>query len=73
MNNSGFVVAPDGAVNLKDDGRSGAAYVSLSDKLPARSFVVLSPPSAMREKLSALDQVVADAPEDEKLTSSWTA
>ena len=29
----------------------GAAYVSLSDKLQARSFVVLDPPSAMRRSL----------------------
>ena len=46
----------------------GAAYVSLSDKLPARSFVVLGPPSAMLAELSALDQVVTDAPADEELT-----
>ena len=66
MNHPGVVVATDGAV--KSDGRMGAAYVSLGDRLPARSFVVLGPPSAMRAELSALDQAVADAPADEDLT-----
>ena len=41
--------------------------MSLGDRLPACSFVVLGPPSAMRAELSALDQVVADA-SDEDLT-----
>ena len=49
LNQRGTVAATDGAV--KEDGRM-AAYVSLSDKLPARSFVVLGPPSAMRAELS---------------------
>ena len=66
MNHPGVVVATDGAV--KSDCRMGAAYVSLGDRLPARSFVVFSPPSAMLAELSALDQVVADAPADEDLT-----
>ena len=66
LNQSGTVAATDGAV--KEDGRAPAAYVSLSDKLPASSFVVLGPPSAMRAELSALDQVVADALADEELT-----
>ena len=70
MNHRGVIVATNKAV--KDDGRLGAAYMSLSNKLPARSFVVLGPPSAMRAELSALDQVVADAPLDEELRSmSW--
>ena len=38
----------------REDGRMGAAYVSLSDKLPARSFVVLGPPSAMRAEAADL-------------------
>ena len=67
MNHPDVVVAPGGAV--KSDGRMGAAYVSLEDRLPARSFVVLGPPSAMRAELSALDQAVADAPADEDLCS----
>ena len=54
MNHPCVVVATDGAV--KSDGRMGAAYVSLGDRLPARSFVVLGPPSTMRAELSALDQ-----------------
>ena len=66
LNQQGVVVATDGAV--KSDGRMGAAYVSLGDRLPARSFVVLGPPSAMRAELSGLDQAVADAPADEELT-----
>ena len=66
MNHPGVVVFTDGAV--KSDGRMGAAYVSLDDRLPARSFVVLGPPSTMRAELSALDQAVADAPADEDRT-----
>ena len=41
--------------------------MSLSYNLPARSFVVLGQPSAIRAELSALDQVMADAPADENL------
>ena len=66
MNHPCVTVATDRAV--KSDGRMGAVYVSLGDRLPARSFVVLGPPSAMRAELSALDQAVADAPADEDLT-----
>ena len=63
---SGVVVATDGAV--KDDGRMGGAYVSLDNKLPTRSFVVLGPPSSMRAELSPMDEAVADAPGDQDLT-----
>ena len=58
-------IATDGAV--KDDGRMGAAYVALGSRIPPRSFVVLGPPSSMRAELSAIDQAVADAPEQEEL------
>ena len=66
MNHPNVIVATDGAV--KSDGRRGTAYVSLGNRLQARSFVVLSPPSAILVNLSALDQAVADAPADEDLT-----
>ena len=66
MNHPGVIIATDGAV--KSDGRMGAAYVSLGGRLPARSFVVLGPPSAIQVELSTLDQAVADAPADEDLT-----
>ena len=67
LNQRGTTVAATNGAG-KEDGRMGAAYVSLSDKLPARSFVVLGPPSAMRAELSALDQVVSDAPAHDELT-----
>jgi ribonuclease HI len=62
------VVATDGSV--KDDGRMGAAYVALDNRLPPRSesFVVLGPPSSMRGELSGIDAAVADAPGEEDLT-----
>ena len=62
---AGTTIATDGAV--KDDGRMGAAYVALGSRIPPRSFVVLGPPSSMRAELSAIDQAVADAPEQEEL------
>ena len=51
-------------------GPTGAALNQRGTCLPggARSFVVLGPPSAMLAELSALDQVVADAPADEERT-----
>ena len=63
---AGVVVATDGS--LKDDGRMGAAYVCLDNQLPSRSFVVLGPPSSLRGELSAIDEVVADAPLDKDLS-----
>jgi hypothetical protein len=42
LSHAGVVVATEGAV--KDDGRMGAAYVSLDNSLPTRSFAVLPPP-----------------------------
>ena len=66
MNHPGVIVAIDGAV--KDDGRMGAAYLSLSNKLLARSFVMLGQHSAMRTELSVLDQAVVDANADEEHT-----
>ena len=66
LSHAGVVVATDGAV--KDDGRMGAAYVSLDNRLPTRSFVVLGPPASLRAELSAIDEVVTDAPGDEDLT-----
>jgi len=63
----GTIVATDGAV--KEDGRMGAAYVSLDAcAMPPRSFVVLGPPSAMRAELSGIDQAVTDAPLDQDVT-----
>ena len=62
----GTIIATDGAV--KEDGSMGAAYVALSNRIPARSFVVLGPPSVMRAELSGLDQAIADAPAQEDLT-----
>ena len=69
MNHRGVIIATHGAVN--EDGRTGDAFVTLSDQLPARSFVGLGPPSAMQAELSALDQVVrthSHTPADEELT-----
>ena len=63
---AGVTVATDGAV--KEDGRMGAAYVALDGRIPARSFVVLGPPSSMRAELSGMDEVATDAPMDEDLT-----
>ena len=51
----------------------GAAYVTLSNKLPARSFVLPGPPSAMLTERSALDQVVTNAPADEVVTDAPAA
>ena len=64
-----MVVATDGAV--KDDGRMGAAYAFLDNRLLIRSFVVLPPPlipESMRAVLSAMDEIVTDAPGDKDLT-----
>lgn len=44
----------------------GAAYVSLDDRMPAHTFVVLGPSSSMRAELSAI--AVEDAPVVEDLT-----
>ena len=66
LSHAGVVVATDGAV--KHDGRMGAAYVSLDNRLPTRSFVVLGPHASIRAELSAMDEVVTDAPGDEDLT-----
>ena len=66
LTQTGVVVATDGSV--KEDGRMGAAYVALDDRLPPRSFVVLGPPSSMRGELSGIAAAVADAPGDEELT-----
>ena len=71
MNHRGVIAATDGAV--KEDGRMGAAYVTLSNKLPARSFVLPGPPSAMLTERSALDQVVTNAPADEVVTDAPAA
>ena len=66
LTHGGVIVATDGAV--KEDGRMGAAYVALDGRIPARSFVVLGPPSSMRAELSGMDEVATDAPIDEDLT-----
>jgi hypothetical protein len=60
LTHAGVVVATDGSV--KEEGRMGAAYVALDNRLPPRSFVVLGPPSSMRGELSGIDAAVADAP-----------
>ena len=66
LNYPGTILATDGSV--KEDGSMGAAYVALGNSIPARSFVVLGPPSAMRAELSGLDQAIVDAPLEEDLT-----
>jgi hypothetical protein len=53
---------------VKEDGRMGAAYVALDDRIPARAFVVQGPPSSMRSELSAMDELVADSPGHMDLT-----
>jgi hypothetical protein len=53
---------------VKKDGRMGAAYVALDDRIPARAFVVQGPPSSMRSELSAMDGLVADTPSHMDLT-----
>jgi len=63
FNNNGTIIATDGAV--KEDGRMGAAYVALGNKIPPRAFIVLGPPSSMRAELSGLDQALADGPNEE--------
>lgn len=66
LTHAGVIVATDGSV--KEDGRMGAAYVALDNKLPPRSFVVLGPPSSMRGELTGMDAAVADTPVDTDLT-----
>ena len=44
------------------------AYISLSVRIRANSFVVLGPPSAIRAELSWLNKAVADALADEEVT-----
>ena len=66
LTHTGVVVATDGSV--KDDGRMGAAFVALDNRLPPRSFVVLGPPSSKRGEISGIEAAVDDAPGDEELT-----
>ena len=62
----GIVVATDGS--LKDDGRMGAAFVSMGDRLPARSVAVVGIASSTRPELTGIALALEASLPDEDLT-----
>ena len=62
----GIVVATDGS--LKGDGRMGAAFVSMGDRLPARSVTVLGSASSTRPELTGIALALEASPVGEDLT-----
>ena len=62
----GIVVATDGS--LKEDGAMGAAFVSLGERLPARSAAILGPPSSVRPELAGIAMACEDCPREVDLT-----
>ena len=62
----GIIVATDGS--LKDDGRMGAAFVSMGDRLPARSVTVLGSESSTRPELTGIALALEASPSGEDLT-----
>lgn len=62
----GAIVATDGS--LKDDGRMGAAFVSMGGRIPARSVAVFGSASSTRPELTAIALALEESPPDEDLT-----
>jgi hypothetical protein len=66
----GIVVATDGS--LQDDGRMGAAFVSMGGRVPARSVAVVGAASSTRPELTsialALEETRQESLPDEDLT-----
>ena len=62
----GIIVATDGS--LKDDGRMGAAFVSMRNRLPSRSVTVLGSASSTRPELTGIALALEASPSDEDLT-----
>jgi ribonuclease HI len=63
---AGLIVATDGS--LKDDGRMGAAFVSMVNRLPGRSVTVLGSASSTRPELTGIALALEASPPDEDLT-----
>jgi ribonuclease HI len=63
---AGLIVATDGS--LKDDGRMGAAFVSMGNRLPGRSVTVLGSASSTRPELTGIALALEASPPDEDLT-----
>ena len=63
---SGLIVATDGS--LKDDGRMGAAFVSMGNRLPGRSVAVLGSASSTRPELTGIALALEASPPDAELT-----
>jgi ribonuclease HI len=63
---AGLIVATDGT--LKDDGRFGAAFVSMGNRLPGRSVSVLGSASSIRPELTGIALSLQAIPPDEDLT-----
>ena len=62
----GIVVATDGS--LKDDGRMGAAFVSMGGRVPARSVAVVGAPSSTRPELTGIALALEESLPGEDLT-----
>jgi ribonuclease HI len=64
--NDGIIVATDGS--LKDDGSMGAAFVSMGERIPARSVAVFGPASSTRPELTGISLALENCPITENLT-----
>ena len=62
----GTIVATDGS--LKDDGRMGAAFVSMGDRIPARSVAVFGSACSTRPELTAIALALEESLPREDLT-----
>ena len=62
----GIIVATDGS--LKDDGRMGAAFVSMRNRLPSRSVTVFGSASSTRPELTGIALALEASPPNEDLT-----
>ena len=62
----GTIVATDGS--LKDDGRMGAAFVSMGDRIPARSLAVFGSACSTRPELTAIALALEESLPREDLT-----
>ncbi len=63
---AGLIVATDGS--LKDDGRMGAAFVSMGNRLAGQSVTVLGSASSTRPDLTGIALALEASPPDEVLT-----
>jgi hypothetical protein len=61
-----LIVATDGS--LKDDGRMGAAFVLMGNRLPGRSVTVLGAASSTRLELKGIALALEASPPNEDLT-----